>query len=267
MLFMAAFVSGACTSGAKVNPTQPNEEASAKLIALEGRIDDIDSRLQKIEALLRQAMGGDQEQPDPNVVYSVPTKGFPYVGAEHAKVTIVKAYEFACGYCYRVRDTLERITRTYGDDVKIVYKPYIVHAEVAVLPAMAVCAADKQGKFTEMTDLIWEKGFAERDLGEEKITSLAQSAGLDMTRYRADVESAECLESLRASVANLGALGVNGTPSFYINGRILVGAQPFEAFKELIDEELSKANTALASGTRLQDYYQNVVVDGGKTEI
>jgi protein-disulfide isomerase len=156
---------------------------------------------------------------------------------------------------------------TYPGKVRIVYRPYIVHADVAVAPAMGVCAADKQGKFMEMSDLVWTKAFAERDLGEEKITALASTLGLDMARYAQDAGSEECMKSLQASVENFTALGVNGTPTFYINGRTLVGAQPFEAFKQLIDEELAKADKAVAAGTPAADYYRKVVLEGGQKSL
>lgn len=256
----------ACSAGKKSTSSPESGEAAQKVAELSQRVDDLDGRLQKIEALLKQALEGPAE-PDPEAVYSVPIDGYPSVGPAHAKVTIVKAYEFACGFCFRARATIKDLLAQYGNDIKVVYKPFIVHADVAVLPALAVCAADKQGKFSELETLIWEKGFAERDLGEAKITALAQQAGLDMDRYRKDMESQECKDSLQRSVENLSSMGVSGTPTFYINGRPVVGAQPIQVFKEIIDEELAKASSAIASGTRLENYYRSVVIEGGKKSL
>ena len=262
-ILTAVALSAACTSGTKVVPGSSGDRGD-RVTALEKRIDDIDGRLQKIEGLLRQAFEG-SEEPDSTTVYSVPVAGFPYIGAKDAKVTIVKAYEFACGYCYRVRDTINELMKAYPGEIKVVYKSFIVHADVAVAPAMAACAADKQGKFMEMSDLIWEKAFLERDLSEEKITELAGGLGMDMARYTSDAKGEACLNSLRESVENLSALGVSGTPTFYINGRMLVGAQPLPQFRQLIDEELAKANQLIAQGTPLADLYQRHVVEAGKT--
>lgn len=256
---------GACTSGAKVKSEEP-AETTARLAALEERVGNIDERLQKIENLLQGMMDANRE-PDPSAVYSVPVEGFPAVGPEHAQITIVKAYEFACGYCYKVRDTLDQLMAAYPGKIKLVYQPFIVHADVAVSPAMSVCAADMQGKFMEMNNAVWEKGFVERDLGEEKMASLAGELGLDMTRFQADVRSPACLERLQKSVENLSSLGVSGTPTFFINGRMLVGAQPLGAFKALVDEEMSKVESAVASGTRLEDYYNKVVIEGGQKSL
>ncbi len=255
-----------CRAGTKAtNPTQSNEN-SEKLAELNKRVDEIDGRLKKLETMLERAINGPPD-PDPNTVYSVPIAGFPYVGPEYAPVTIVEAYEFACGFCYKVRPTIKKLVEEYGSKVKVVYKPYIVHADVAVLPALAACAADKQGKFHEMQELIWDKAFAEQDLGEDKINALAKEVGLEMTRYKADLESEGCINTLRESVENLSNLGVNGTPAFYINGRHIAGALPIETFRSLIDEELKKADAAIAGGVTLADYYRKAVIEGGKKSL
>jgi protein-disulfide isomerase len=142
-----------------------------------------------------------------------------------------------------------------------------VHPQVAVLPGLAACAADKQGKFMAMHGLLFEKGFAEQALGEDKINALAKEAGLDMARFQKDLEGDECITLLKDSHATLGKLGVTGTPTFFINGRHLVGAQPITEFKKLIDEELAKANAAIARGTRVEDYYRKAVLEAGKPSL
>src|SRR5690606_2182796 len=86
-------------------------------------------------------------RPEPTTVYSVPVEGSPYKGPEHAKVTIVKAFEFACPYCEKVRPTLNGLQEKYGKDIKIVYKHLIVHPQVATTPALAACAGHRQGKY------------------------------------------------------------------------------------------------------------------------
>ncbi|MEM9493861.1 MAG: thioredoxin domain-containing protein, partial [Myxococcota bacterium] len=168
-------------------------ETRAALDDLDQRIEQLDKRMETLETLLRQALG--PSSPDSDTVYSVPIAGLPYVGPEHAKVTIVKAYEFACHYCLRVVPTLRKLQADYAGDIKIVYAPYIVHPEQAVVPALAACAADKQGKFSEMEAMIWTRGFAERDLSEAKMNDLADQLGLDMGRYRNDVHGEPCMES------------------------------------------------------------------------
>lgn len=271
LVLAAAMALGAallgCSAGTKgTSALATNEETTRKVAELSERVDDLDSRLKKIEDLLRRAMEGPPE-PDPTAVYSVPIDGYPAVGPADAKVTVVKAYEYACGYCYRARATIDELRAQYGDDLRVVYKPFIVHADVAIVPAMAACAADKQGKFEELDELIWVKGFAERDLGEDTILALAQEAGLDMDRLRKDMQGNDCRQLLQSSVENLSSVGVNGTPTFYINGRALTGAQPAAAFKTIIDEELEKARRAVAEGTPAASYYQKNVVEAGQKNL
>lgn len=234
-----------------------------RLAAMEKRLADLDGRLAAIENLIQGATD-ERPEPDPDEVYAVPIDGLPFIGPAHAKVTVVKAYEFACGFCAQSAPIMRQLLADYKGDVKVVYAPFIVHADVAIPSAMAVCAAHNQSKFAEMEALVWKKGWDERDLSLNRMDALAQEVGLDMARYRRDVTSEPCMDSLRNSARTLSALGTSGTPTFFINGRYLVGAQPIEAFKELIDEELAKANRAIASGVKVEDYYRTAVMDAGK---
>src|SRR5690606_13546128 len=143
-------------------------------------------------------------------------------------VTIVKGFEFACPFCLRVKPTLEQIQKEYGDQVRIVYKDYVVHPQSATIPALAACAAHKQGKYKEMYEGIWEKGFnANRNLSAENMEAIAKSIGLNMSKFKADMDGEECKKEVQVDQAQLAAVGTRGTPSFYINGRHLSGAQPF----------------------------------------
>jgi predicted DsbA family dithiol-disulfide isomerase len=152
--------------------------------------------------------------------------------------------------------------------VKVVYKHLIVHPSVATTPALAACAAHRQGKFHEMEKLIWEKGFnANRNLGEDNMLALAKEAGLDVAKLKADM-TGECQKIVEKDQAELRAVGARGTPAFYINGRFLSGAQPIERFKAIIDEELKKADETIKKGEATADsYYQKVVLDKGKKGI
>ncbi len=154
--------------------------------------------------------------------------------------------------------------KDYGDDVRIVFKHYLVHPDKGTIPSHAACAADKQGKFKPMYELIWEKGFkANRDLGLENMQKLAQELGLDMAKFKADMEG-PCPKLVQQDQAEVGKLGTTGTPAFYINGRFLSGAQPIDAFKTLIDEELKKANERISKGEATPaTYYDEFVMKRG----
>ena len=158
--------------------------------------------------------------------------------------------------------------KDYGDDVRIVFKHYLVHPDAGTIPSHAACAADKQGKFKPMYELIWEKGFkANRNLGLDNMQKLAQELGLDMVKFKADMEG-PCPKLVQQDQAEVGKLGTTGTPAFYINGRFLSGAQPIEAFKTLIDDELKKANERIQKGeATAATYYDEFVVKRGLKQL
>src|SRR5712664_3394682 len=114
----------------------------------------------------------------------------------------------------------------------------VVHPDTATIPALAVCAAQKQNKFEAMEKLIWEKGWSDPggaprpdNLGREAMEGFAKKPKLDMAKFKADLDSEGCKQQLADNKAMLQRLGVRGTPGFFVNGRYLVGAQPIERFK------------------------------------
>jgi predicted DsbA family dithiol-disulfide isomerase len=145
---------------------------------------------------------------------------------------------------------------------------YVVHPDRASIPAWAACAAHKQGKFFEMEKLIWEKGFAKQDLGEPNMINLAKEVGLNMDKFNADMKGDACKQKVANDQKIMSAVGVSGTPAFYINGRFLSGARPIEQFKALVDEELKKANDAIGRGEATpENYYQKMIVEKGKKSL
>ena len=143
-----------------------------------------------------------------------------------------------------------------------------MHPQHATIPALSACAADKQGKFHEMTKLIWEKGFkAGRNLSQENMDKLAGEVGLDMKKFKADSDG-QCKDIVRKDQSDLAQVGVGGTPAFFINGRFLSGARPIEQFKALIDEELKKANERIGKeGTTASNYYEKWVMEKGEKKL
>ena len=124
--------------------------------------------------------------PDRNKRHVVPIDGDPFQGPADAKVTIVKAYDYACPYCNRVRATMDELRAKYGDDVRIVYKQFVVHPKVATAGALAFCAADKQGKAFEMDALLWDKGFKQRRFDKDRCwESAGRVSGRRWVRARA----------------------------------------------------------------------------------
>jgi protein-disulfide isomerase len=176
--------------------------------------------------------------PDPSKRYTVDVGTAPIRGGKDAKITIVEFSDFQCPFCSRVNPTLAQINQTYGDKVRVAFKhlPLRIHPDAPAAHAAAE-AAHRQGKFWEMHDKIFAN---QRDLKPEKFRDYAKESGLDVVKFDKDVASPDVKKKIDADSQEADKLGVSGTPAFFINGRYLSGAQPFEAFKKMIDEELAK---------------------------
>lgn len=268
------------TLSTRVDGIEAREQSMAELEQRLARVEEANQRLtQLVEVMASQfesvkavadALAGMQRpepapEPDADAVYAVPVDGSPVEGPADARVTIVKAFEFACPFCEHSRPTLRQIREKYGNDVRVVYKHYLVHQDVAGVPARAACAAHLQGKFTAMKDAIWDRGFnAGRDLSEANMKRQARGVGLNMRRFEKDMNG-PCAQRVEEDHALLARVGVQGTPYFYINGRVVRGAMPFEAFERIIDEELAKATEIIATqGVKPAEYYDAVIVANGR---
>jgi protein-disulfide isomerase len=177
-------------------------------------------------------------QPEPSRRYSVDTKDSPSKGNSRAKLAIVEFSDFQCPYCARVIPTLKQIEEEYGGKVRIVFKhlPLPNHSKAPAAHAAAE-AAHRQGRFWEMHDLIFAN---QRTMSPDKYVEYAEQIGLDIDRFNTDIASAQVQAKIASDTAEAQRLMVNGTPGFFVNGRFLSGAQPFSAFKKLIDEELGR---------------------------
>ncbi len=209
------------------------------------------------------AAGGDAakpRQPDPKAVYKVPADKQPSKGPADALVTIVEFSDYQCPFCKRVEPTVDEIMKTYGKDVRVLWRdnPLPFH-DKAVPAAKAAKAAGEQGKFWEYHAKLFENQTA---LANENLEQYAKDLGLNMPKWKAAFESDKFKESIDADQALARQLGASGTPSFFINGRSLRGAQPFDAFKTVIDEELQKAKDMVAKGTPRSQLYAKIIENG-----
>lgn len=265
---------------------------------LERKLDLIIAKLDKVgtgpgAAGANKAAQPKRPEPDRSKTYAVPVAGDAFDGPADAKITVVKAYDYACPYCEKVRPTMEELHKKYGNDLRVVYKQLVVHPRNAMASALAFCAAGKQGKHKEMDALLWDKGFkarnmdlsdvaadpqAEKGQAEKpgkcwetaegcKITvGFAQELQLDVNKFKADMKG-ECSQIVQTDIKSMQVFGVNGTPGFFINGRFIGGAVPVENFSQLIDEELKKANERIQQGTPAASYYQTWVIDKGQKSL
>jgi protein-disulfide isomerase len=164
----------------------------------------------------------------------------PAVGAASAPVTIVEFSDFQCPFCQRAAPTLKQVRDKYGDKVRVVWKDFPltqIHPQAFKAAEAGRCAA-AQGKFWEFHDRMFGN---QQALQPEALKQYAADMGLDAAKFGQCLDSSQFAEAVRDGVAAGQKLGVNSTPTLYINGRALQGAQPLEAFSAIIDEELARA--------------------------
>jgi len=201
-----------------------------------------------------------RRQPDPKAIYNVPVGDSPAKGPADALVTIVEFSDFQCPFCSRVEGTIKQVSETYGKDVRVVFKqnPLPFHPNAGPA-AEASLAAHDQGKFWEMHEKLFANQTA---LEREKLETYAKDLGLNAAKFKASLDTNKHKAAIEAEQKLAQSLGAAGTPSFFINGRNLRGAQPFEAFKAVIDEELAKAKAVVASGTPKSQVYAKITEKG-----
>jgi len=184
--------------------------------------------------------GSGNGAPDPAVNYAVALGAEPQVrGPANALVTIVVFGDFQCKYCKRSLGTLDEVMAKHGKNVRLVFRhnPLPIHSE-ARAAAKAALAAAKQDKFWPMHDKLYDNQEA---LTESNFSSWALELGLDVARFDRDYSDRYAETQIDDDAADAKKLGAKTTPSFFVNGRFLAGAQPLHAFDTLINEELARA--------------------------
>jgi len=168
-------------------------------------------------------------------VSALETARAPSRGRADAPVTLLVFCDFECPYCRRAQKTLAELEQKYGDDLRVVFKqlPLPFH-ENARLYAKASLAAHDQGKFWELHD----KLLGSEKLGPGDLERVAASVGIELGRFRAALASDELERRVDREREDAERVGARGTPTFVINGKKIVGAQPLETFVKQIDEEL-----------------------------
>jgi protein-disulfide isomerase len=203
-------------------------------------------------------------QPDPAAIYRVPIGESPAHGPADALVTIVAFSEFQCPFCSRVLPTMEQLREQYGNDLRIVFKhnplPFHDNAMPAAQAAIEVQVQGGPEKFWRYHDTLFAN---QQQLTRENLERWAQElGGIDMGRFRAALDNNTHQARVQADQQLAQSLGASGTPSFFINGRNLRGAQPVQAFQAVIDQELARARQLVASGTPRRGVYEAAIRDG-----
>lgn len=183
----------------------------------------------------------------------------PTLGPDDAPVTIVMFSDFECPFCTRGLETLHRLQDLYPQDVRIAYKAFPVdnHSN-ALLAAMAARSAQAQGKFWEFHNLL----FSGRALDPGVILEYARQANLDVRALIRDLDALEYGPEVRRDARQGRRLGVTGTPTFFVNGRVISGAKPIGEFDQMINEELRYADDLRAAGVPDAKLYEETIRDG-----
>ncbi len=182
--------------------------------------------------------------PSKAVMAKIKTEGRPFRGPKDAKVTIVEYSDFQCPFCTKGYTTLEtQVLKEYGDKVKFYFKhfPLAFHPWAEPAAIAAECALQqKPDAYWKLYHAYFEK---QKEINpqnvKEKSWEFIADQGLDKAKFDTCYDSKATQAQVKAEMAEGQSLGVTGTPSFVINGRLLVGAQPFEQFKAVIDDELA----------------------------
>lgn len=191
------------------------------------------------------ASAATRKGPDPAKLYDLPAGASPSRGPADAPVTILHYTDFQCPVCKRVAPTLDQLADAYPKSVRIVYKmhPLKIHKQ-ATVAAEAALAAHAQGKFLAMHDKLFER---QTSLSRETILAAAGEIGLDVARFTRDLDTHAFLAVIEQETKEVVAIGSTATPTSFVNGRFVLGAQPLDAFKKMVDEELAKKGRPLVA--------------------
>ncbi len=164
----------------------------------------------------------------------------PTIGPKNAPITIVEFADYQCPFCQKALPTVKEVLAKYKDKVRFVFKNYPltqIHPQ-AVSAAVAAECAKEQNKFWEMHEQLFENY---SQLSDKLYKSLASELSLDMTKFSNCQTSLDVQTKIMNQIEYGQALGITATPAFYINGTLLMGAQPLSAFESVINEELAKS--------------------------
>lgn len=167
---------------------------------------------------------------------TVDTTG-PSRGGKNAKVVIVEFADFECPYCARAHETVQAVMKAYGDKVRLVFRHYpLSFHPKAPKAAEATACAGEQGKFWELHDALFES----QELDVEALKMQAKQAGVDEAKFASCLDSGRMAAAIKRDLAAGQAVGVSGTPAFFVNGLMLSGARSEDEFRKLIDAELAR---------------------------
>ncbi|MEO8612128.1 MAG: DsbA family protein [Chloroflexota bacterium] len=171
----------------------------------------------------------------------------PIYGDPNSPVTIVEFSDFHCPYCGRfVKETLKPLMDAYEGKAKLIFRNYPILGQGSVLAALAGGCARDQGKFWEFHDLVFAD---QQDLTRDAFVKYAGEMNLDVDTFTKCFDQQDHMSEIQADYTYAQNLGATGTPTFFINGHYVSGAQPYAVFAEAIDKELGAVEESKPAGT------------------
>lgn len=241
-----------------------------RLDALQRDQQETSKHLASVEELLaplRQGPKPDAEESDEEaeakkeaaIVWAVPVDDSPTLGPADAPVTLVMFSDFQCPYCSRGDATVMALREAYDGKLRIVFKnfPLPFHPYARPAAVAAICAG-AQGKFWPMHDRLFAN---QQALDDQALARYAKGVGVNVKKWTACLDGDKPGEVLSRDARLAEALGVSGTPTFFVNGHKLVGARPIDQFRQQIDAALAAFQ---ASGIPAKNYYEKAVIEGGR---
>jgi protein-disulfide isomerase len=170
--------------------------------------------------------------------YTVTSEG-PSRGPELAPVTILTYTEFECAPCAQIQKTLARLAEEFPTQIRVVYKAFTIDSAHtrAVPAAVAAACANKQGRFWEYHDRLFSQ---QNRLGPDDLVAHAKELGLDFEAFRGCMNGKEAPEQVAKDTQEGQTLGVTAVPTFFVNGRPILGTQPIDTFRQTIQEEIAR---------------------------
>jgi protein-disulfide isomerase len=223
------------------------EEAELRarmILETSARIEGLKAALAKLRAQARvETLLSEPARPKLEISSTGPSKG-----PADAPVTIIEYSDFECPFCKQAASTLRNVVRQYGDKVRLVYKhmPLSIHPQAFQAAQAAVCAAE-QGKFWEYHDVIFARG---ENLTEDILRKHAAIVGLESGAFDKCLGSQSSRAAVLADVEEAKRIGVSGTPTILVNGKILRGAVAFEVLKGAIDQALGDRSNVVGEKRR-----------------
>jgi len=174
-------------------------------------------------------------------VYDVSAGSSPFKGGSRAKVTVVEFSDFQCPFCKKGASLLREITKKYGDKVKIAFKQYPLpfHQQASKAAEASLCANELGGakSFWKYHDKLFSE---QGKLAVADLIAHGVAQGLNPEKFKKCLDSGRHAGTVKKEMDEGKAVGVKSTPTFFVNGKMVSGAQPLSVFSEIIDEELKK---------------------------